>query len=396
MAVPELVSPAAATPTSSDQNSPVPTITGVPPGTPMSVSSCVVPVRCTFQHKGFSLDVALRIASAHHLSTQSVYDSKWRLFCDWSAEQARDPFSTTAHQLADFRTLLFKDKQFAPSTIASYQTTVINTLEEVTGACPAGDHLPSGLLSQFEVERPHPCHAVPSWDLALLLHALHCAPFKPLAQAPLWAPAFKTVFLVTLASAKCCSKLHTFSHRVQHPENWSSVTLLPNPLFMAKTKRACHPDTRLQEVTLRALAPFVDPDLSTDTNNCVVCAVKIYLSCTRASRCGQKCLFIYQPGHHDEIKAPMISSWLVKTVHYIYEHKQDQTACLFHVKGHDLCAFATSWNGLQKVSTRDILCAAQRRSHNTFTGFYLVDLSVIEEDTYNIGPLVIAHHITHP
>ena len=44
---------------------------------------------------------------------------------------------------------------------------------------------------------------------------------------------------------------------------------------MAKTERACHPDTRLQEVTLKALAPFVGPDLSTDANNCVVCAVKI-------------------------------------------------------------------------------------------------------------------------
>ena len=66
-----------------------------------------------------------------------------------------------------------------------------------------------------------------------------------------------------------------FSHSVQHPEDWSSVTLLLDPFFMAKTERACYPDTRLQEVALKALAPFVGPDLSTDANNCVVCAVKI-------------------------------------------------------------------------------------------------------------------------
>ena len=111
---------------------------------------------------------------------------------------------------------------------------------------------------------------------------------------------------------------------------------------------------------LKAFTLFVGPDLSTDANNCVVCTVKIYLSRTKAFRCGWKCLFIsYKPGHHDEMKAPTISLWLVKTVRYVCEHMQDQTARLFHVKGHDLRAFTTSWNALQKVSTRDILRAAQ-------------------------------------
>ena len=168
----------------------------------------------------------------------------------------------------------------------------------------------------------------------------------------MWALTFKTVFLVALASAKHRSELHAFSHRVPHPENWSSITLLPNSLFVAKTERACHPNTRLQEVMLKALAPFVGPNLSTDANNCVVHAVKIYLSRTKTFCHGRKWLFIsYKPGHHDEIKAPMISSCLVKTVPYVYEHTQDQTARLFHVKGHDLRAFATSWNALQKGST---------------------------------------------
>ena len=120
---------------------------------------------------------------------------------------------------------------------------------------------------------------------------------------PQWALTFKTVFLVTLASAKRHSKLQAFSHRVQHPEDWFSVTLLPDPLFVAKTERACHPDTRLQEVMLKALAPFVGPDPSTKANNYVVRTVRIYLSRTKAFRRGQKRLFIsYKPGHHDEMR----------------------------------------------------------------------------------------------
>ena len=139
----------------------------VPPGAPASVSSCVASIRSALQRKGFSADVALRIASAHCLSTQSVYDSKWRLFCDWSAEQGRDPSSTTTPQLADFLTFLFKDKHFAPSTVAGYRTTVINMLEKVTGTRPTDDLLLSSLLSQFEVERPRPDRSIPGWGLGL-------------------------------------------------------------------------------------------------------------------------------------------------------------------------------------------------------------------------------------
>ena len=142
--------------------------------------------------------------------------------------------------------------------------------------------------------------------------------------------------------------------------------------------------------SLRLLAPTLAPTPTTVWS----ALSRFYLSQTKAFCCGRKHLFIsYKPGHHDEIKAPTILSWLVKTVCYVYEHTQDQTAHLYHVKGHDLRAFAASWNALQKVSTRDILRAAQWRSHKTFTAFYLVDLSVIEEDMYKIGPLVTAHHI---
>ena len=79
MAIPAVVSPAAeapcrpATPTPTDQNPSASTfITGVPVGTPASVSSCVASIRSALQQKGFSVDVALRNASPHCLSTQST------------------------------------------------------------------------------------------------------------------------------------------------------------------------------------------------------------------------------------------------------------------------------------------------------------------------------------
>ena len=73
---------------------------------------------------------------------------------------------------------------------------------------------------------------------------------------------------------------------------------------MAKTEHASCPESCLHDVHLKALAPFVGPDLKVDTNNCVVRAIKIYLAHTKDIRQGRKRLFIaHKPGHTEEIKA---------------------------------------------------------------------------------------------
>ena len=56
---------------------------------------------------------------------------------------------------------------------------------------------------------------------------------------------------------------------------------------------------------------------------------------------------------------------------------------------------ATSWNLHSNVRLGDILKAAQWRSHNTFTSFYLKDMTLHEEDILRLGPLVTAQQVTH-
>ena len=166
------------------------------------------------------------------------------------------------------------------------------------------------------------------------------------------------------------------------------------PLFVAKTERASCPESHLHNVHLKALAPFVGPNLKVDTNNCVVCAIKIYLARTKDIRQGRKRLFLaYKPGHTEEIKATTISFWIVKTVRYTYDNLPDDSVHHFKVRAHDVRAFTTSWNALQQVSLHDILQAAQWRSHTAFSSFYLTDLTVVEEDLLKIGPLVTAQQV---
>lgn len=48
---------------------------------------------------------------------------------------------------------------------------------------------------------PHPS-TIPTWDLALVLKALTCSPFKPVKSASLKVLTFKTALLPTLVSVK--------------------------------------------------------------------------------------------------------------------------------------------------------------------------------------------------
>lgn len=289
---------------------------------------------------------------------------------------------------------MFTSRNLAASTLGGYRTVITATIREVTGRQIDDEQHLTSLLTQFSIERPRHHNLAPPWDLSLVLRALHFWPFEPLARAELWALTWKTVFLVALASAKRRSELHAFLHRVLHPDNWAHVTLVPDPMFVAKTEKPGKPETRLQEVTIRSLGAFVGPDLPVDANNCPVRALKIYLARSHDYRKGRKKLFIsYKPSKLDDIKAPTISSWIVKTVRYAYEHASEETSRLHKVRAHDLRAMSTSWNAHKNLRIGEILRSAQWRSHNTFISYYLLDMSVLEDEMYKLGPLVTAQSI---
>ncbi len=206
----------------------------------------------------------------------------------------------------------------------------------------------------------------------------------------------KVAFLLALATAKRRSELRAFSKRVLHTEGWTSVTLRPLPYFVAKTEVPGKPETRLQEVTLPALVPFLGPDLDTDAKNCPVRAIKVYLSRTQSIRGERKEFFIpHKSGQKTSIAPATISSWTQKTVRYAYQEATDREAASLRVRAHDLRSLATSWNLHSSVRLPDILRAAQWRSHNTFTSFYLKDLTLIEEDMLRLGPMVTAQTVTN-
>lgn len=84
---------------------------------------------------------------------------------------------------------------------------------------------------------------------------------------------------------------------------------------MAKTGVPGRSETRLQDVTIPALALFVGPDLQLDAKNCLVRAVKVYLAHTQDKRSERQELFIpCKPGAKSSISPASISSFLALLV----------------------------------------------------------------------------------
>ena len=144
------------------------------------------------------------VSKARREWTVKVYDAKWQIFRDWAGQRKIDPIQATPQIVADFLTFLFSVKKCQVSTIKGYRSTISNTLKYKTGYDFGSHPVLSELIKS--VDRP----LAPKWDLAFVLSHMCKAPFEPLDKALLFHLSVKTVFLVTLATARRVSEVHAF------------------------------------------------------------------------------------------------------------------------------------------------------------------------------------------
>ena len=100
-------------------------------------------------------------------------------------------------------------------------------------------------LCSFAIERPCCPQAPPSWDLDVVLRHLMSSAFEPLESVSLRGLTKKTLFLVSLATAKRVSEIQALSKTVAAIGNDLMVSYLPH--FIAKTERADAPVLLLLE-----------------------------------------------------------------------------------------------------------------------------------------------------
>ena len=113
---------------------------------------------------------------------------------------------------------------------------------------------------------------------------------------------------------------------------------------------------------------------------------------TKDLRGSQSLLFIsFKKGHTSVIRPATFSSWLKQTILLCYKQADQQALDLVQGKAHDIGAFAASKAFYGRVLVDQIMQACHWKAHNTFTNFYLKDLTWSDNDNnMYLGPVVAA------
>ena len=101
----------------------------------------------------------------------------------------------------------------------------------------------------------------------------------------------------------------------------------------------------------------------------------------------------FKIGHTSDIRTAKLLSWLKQTILLCYEQADQPSLDLVQVTAHDIRAFAASKALYGGVSVDQIMQACHWKSHNTFTNFYLKDLTWSHNDNMYLGPVVAAQQV---
>ena len=350
------------------------------------------------QEQGFSVEVAERIAAPQRSSTRTIYKSKWALFEKWCRENSVDFSTPSVKQISDFFMYLYQDLNRRPSTIDGYRTAIVDTLG------PLGQHIARNedlhrLLSSFHRDRSKSSRNLPKWNLSVVLNELTKAPFEPMKDTDLKHLILKTAFLLALASGKHLSEIHAWvANKVSNLGQWEKVALFHSSDFIAKNQLAREGSQSVSPVTIPALTTIVDRQFKEDRTLCPVRALRYYLDRTKDLRGSRSLLFIsFKKGHTSDIRPATLSSWLKQTILLCYKQADQQALDLVQVKAHDIRAFAASKAFYGGVSMDQIMQACHWKAHNTFTNFYLKDLTWSDNDNnLYLGPVVAAQQVLDP
>ena len=374
-----------------------PSRSSVPAGSEVCLRRRVVPsarMEALMRHykpAGFSHEVSRLAAAPRRPSTNHMYDDRWLRFARLAAGQGFDPLDPTAAQIASFLFTLFDTHGLSPQTVKGYWTCLGSVLNRTDKAKVVMHKTISDMIASMELQRPRVTPVLPQWDLAIVLEALSKAPYEPLREASFKHLTLKTVFLLAMASAGRCSKLHALrfdSNYIQFKPKGAGVTLYFSPELRKNQKPNQVNDPWYVPAALTGKSEFGAP-------NCPVRALRYYhryLTEHPELRKDRRSLFVPIKDNNagKELSASTISRWICTTIVDSNAAIQNSRNLSGSVKAHKVRAVATSLQLFNKVNLHSVMKAGRWASGGTFTSFYLRNLCPQADSLQRAGPIVAA------
>ena len=204
-----------------------------------AVSSCLETIKRFTRAGGFSRRVAQQVCLARRPSSRAGYQSKWLVFRQWCRSEGHSVSRPSLPKIADFLFWLRRSRRLSISSIMGYRSMLYfkSVLPEISTSPVLHD-----LLRSFQAEalirEVHP----PSWDLNVVVIFLRSSSFEPLTTISLRDLTRKTLFLLSLATAKRVGEIQALSRRVSFSSSSAGLSYVPE--FVAKTESALQPIPR--------------------------------------------------------------------------------------------------------------------------------------------------------
>ena len=285
---------------------------------------------------------------------------------------------------------LIQGHKVLPATLDGIKSCICTTIKLATGRDYTQSVELSSILSKYHLECPRERFEVPDWNLVLVLNALLKEPFEPLKSVSVKYLTYKTVFLVAMAMAARISEVNAIDFRkIMHDSHWHNVWLEPNSLFLAKTQKSRKP-TAARQFKLTNLAQFVGSK-EKEVLLCPVRALRIYIKRTAHLRKHKKCLFLsLQPNRKTEITRQSINIWIRNTIRLAYHLAGEDDANLGRATNHEIRSITSSLSFERSLSLENVMKSCHWKGHNTFTSYYLKDVTVLSAELMRFSPLVVA------
>jgi hypothetical protein len=223
--------------------------------------------------------VAERISSINRESTAGVYRSHWGAFRTWCIHRRLDPLKASVPKIDKFLMDLF-NRGFQVSSIRGYRSAISSTLEHKGRHIGSNKDLTS-LLKSLALSRPTRARTVPAWDLSIVLRMLNGELFEPLSMVDIKYLAYKTAFLLALASASRVSELHAivvysiqYVESIRYGEDYRGVSYSPALGFLSKTQSPEDTQRALAKITVMSLCETVGDRMSDDKKLCPMRALR--------------------------------------------------------------------------------------------------------------------------
>ena len=221
------------------------------------------------------------------------------------------------------------------------------------------------LLRSFQVAAPSRSIQPPSWDLNKALLYLWSSTLEPLQSISLRSLSKKTLFLISLVTAKRVSELQALSRIVLFSSEGAVVSYVPE--FLAKTESALRPLPR--SFLVKSLTDFA-AGLDENLLLCPVRCLRIYLQRTAPGVNRPRRLFVSPRNPTRAISKNAISYFLREV---IAEAGASSVADVVP-RAHSIRSVATSTIFHRNWSLTSVINVACWRSSSVFTSFYLKDL----------------------